>query len=88
MLRFTALSAAGLLAAGLLAACSTADVQSTCGRVESILALVAPYVPSAPAEVGVAVVTLGARKCGTPEYAAARERVLTWLASRGVKAPE
>lgn len=83
MIRF-----ASLALFGALAACSTADVQSTCGRVESILALVAPYVPSAPAEVGVAVATLSARKCGTPEYAAARERILAFLRSRGVRAPE
>ena len=75
-----AIAVACLLA---LTACSTAQVTATCQRVsDSVLLDVAL---NAPAEISVPARLLraGAYICGTPEYAAARERVIIWLRSRG-----
>lgn len=72
----------------LVAACSTAQVQTACERAERVLQVAAPFLSAAPATVQAAATALGAGAyaCGTPEYAAARNVVVAWLAQRGIKA--
>jgi hypothetical protein len=73
-----------------LASCSTAQVQSTCAEAAVIAQAAAPFLVAASPEVKTAVTLLGAGAvaCGSPEYAAARGRVLAFLASRGIKTPQ
>lgn len=73
-----------------LAACLTPQVQSTCQEAAVIAQAAAPFLIAASPEVKTAVTLLGAGAvaCGTPEYAAARGRVLAFLAERGIKAPQ
>jgi hypothetical protein len=68
-----------------LAACSTAQVTATCERInDSVLLDIASH---APAEISIPARALraGTYICGTPEYAAARNRVLNWVRSRGAR---
>lgn len=78
------LAAISLLA---LASCSTAQVQSACGDAAMLAKAAAPFLMAASPEVKTAVGLLGAGAvaCGTPEYAAARDKVVAFLAERGVK---
>lgn len=62
-----------------LGGCQTTQVTTAC---EDTNALVSnPLVVLAPPDVQLAVTALkiGSYVCGTPEYAAARERVKAWL---------
>lgn len=79
---------AAITLCALVAACSTPQVQSTCERAERILQIASPFLSAAPASVQLAATALsvGTHACGTPEYAAAREHVVGWLASRGIRA--
>lgn len=68
-----------------LAACSTAEVQHYCAETEHAVWVGKPFLDFAPSYVQLAAgaIGAGAHVCGTPEYAAAREQVLTWLRSKG-----
>ena len=70
-----------------LAACSTQQVMTSCQDAQDIAG--SPLLALAPADVQVAasVIKIGGAVCGSPEYAAARDKVLAFLASNGVKLP-
>lgn len=76
----------------ILAACSTAQVQSACESAERVLQIAAPFLSTAPASVQTAVTALGASShmCGSAEYAAVRqaalETIIAFLRQQGVKA--
>lgn len=82
MIRILAIAA--LLA---LAACSTHQVTASCQDAQAIAG--SPLLVLAPADVQVAAsaIKIGGAVCGSPEYAAARDKVLAFLASKGVKLP-
>lgn len=74
-----------LLVSGLmigLAACSTPQVTGACQDAQVLAA--SPLLALAPADVQVAAsaIKVGEAVCGSPEYAAARGRLATWLAAR------
>lgn len=64
-----------------LGACSTAQVTATCQGTEDVVRSAQPFLEFAPMEIRVAVWALGSggHACGTPEYAAMRERVIKFL---------
>jgi len=70
-------------------ACSTALVTAACQEAAVITQATSPYLIAASPEVKIAVALIGAGAvaCGSPEYAAARNVVLAFLASRGVRMP-
>lgn len=72
-----------------LGACPTAQVQTACQDAAVIAQAASPYLIAASPEVktAVALIGAGAVACGSPEYAAARNVVLAFLASRGIKTP-
>jgi aromatic ring hydroxylase len=72
-----------------LAACSTAQVQTTCRDTAVILEAAQPFLVAAPPEVQAAITIIGAGTvaCDSPQYAAARNQVIAWLIQRGVKLP-
>jgi hypothetical protein len=74
---------AALLLLG-LGACSTAQVTATCQGTEDVVRSAQPFLEFAPMEIRVAVWALGAgsHACGTPEYAAMRERVIGFIAAK------
>ncbi len=76
-----------LLTVLLLAACSTPQITATCIETQRILQVAKPFLAFAPPEVQMAVWALsaGTVACSTPEYAAAREKVIGWLRSRGAR---
>lgn len=79
--------ALALACAASLAACSTADVQRTCAETQHVLEVGRPFLAFGPPEVQMAVMLIGAGTyaCGTSEYAAARERVIAWLRTKGAR---
>lgn len=66
----------------LLTSCSTSEVTSACNDVHTLAS--SPLFDVAPGEVKLAAVAirLGAYACGTPEYAQARERILSWVRAK------
>lgn len=60
----------------LVAGCSTAQVQDSCREAQELAALVAAKSP--PKEMN-ATAALLATVCQSPQYAAFRERIVTWL---------
>lgn len=77
------------LAAVILASCSTPQVQIACQDTAVITQAAQPFLIAASPEVKTAVMLLGAGAvtCGTPEYAAARDKVLGFLVEHGVRVP-
>ena len=77
------LGAAMLLA---LTACSTAQIQSACGDAQEVVKLAQPFLAVAPASVQAAATAIGVGTvvCGSPEYAVAREMVISFLKTKGV----
>jgi len=71
-----------LVACVLLGGCTTAQVTAGCDDVHDLLSN--PLVDMAPIEVRAAAAALriGSYVCGTPEYAAARNGVLSWIRSK------
>ena len=71
----------------LLAACTTQQVQNTCADTKLIIGAAQPFLFAAPPEVKAALMIMGAGTyiCGTPEYAAARERVVAWIHAQNIK---
>lgn len=65
-----------------LGACSTAQVTATCDRINDSVLL--DLAVNGPAEISLAarVLRAGSYVCGTPEYAAIRERIIEWVRSR------
>lgn len=71
-----------ILCALTVAFCSTPDVTAACNGLGAVLNN--PLLALAPADVQLAASALkvGSAVCGSPEYAAARDKVLTWIKSK------
>lgn len=65
-----------------LAGCQTAQVTTACHDAQALAS--SPLLALAPADVQVAAsaIKIGGAVCGSPEYAAARDKVVAWLAAR------
>lgn len=65
-----------------LCSCTTSQVTETCQETNAIVS--SPLADLAPGEVKLAVLALrgGSYICGTPAYAAFRERVMVWWRSK------
>lgn len=66
----------------LLSGCQTAQVTESCHDVYAVVQ--SPLIDLAPGEVQLAAkaIKIGSYVCGTPAYAAARERVMNWVKAR------
>lgn len=79
MTRLQAITLVGALA---VAGCATQDVTHSCQETQAVVT--SPVVAIAPPDIAVLVTALrvGSYVCGTPQYAAARDKVLAWVRSK------